>query len=204
MTRILMLLTKLLNINSTGVFLCKGTLTSNICVSIWISQFSKISVSDPDSLNPDLDPEDLLSSDSGPGYCWIWIQSGSGSKQRFFITFFFPKPSYIFLLQRTFKLWETLQTKREHFKHEIFLFFFFFGTILACLGPDSDLDPLIHMIRIRNTCLRALTVLQCCKISLVEPGLNSQIKYTCIYLKCLFNGKDILMQQAWKYNKILI
>jgi hypothetical protein len=64
-----MLLTKLLNINSTGVFLFKGTLTSKICVSIQISQFSKIIVSDPDSLNPDLDPEDLQSSDSDPGYC---------------------------------------------------------------------------------------------------------------------------------------
>jgi len=59
-------------------------------------------------------------------------------------------------------------------------FFPFFGTILACLCPDSDPDQLIHMIRIRstNTCLPALTELQCCKISLVDPDLNSQIKYT--------------------------
>ncbi len=61
-------------------------------------------------------------------------------------------------------------------------FFPFFGTSLACLGPDSDPDPLIHMIRIRNTntCLPALTELQCCKISLVDQDLNSQIKYTCV------------------------
>ena len=115
-----MLLTKLLNINSTGVFLCKGTLTSNICVSIWISQFSKISVSDPDSLNPDLDPEDLLSSDSDSGYCWIWIQT------KVLNNIFYPKPSYIFSPTKDIQALGNTPNQKSTLQTWNFLHFFLF------------------------------------------------------------------------------
>jgi hypothetical protein len=198
MTRILMLLTKLLNINSTGVFLFKGTITSNkfVCQSEFLSFLKSVFRIQIHWIQIRIQK-----------FCWVRILilaiAESGSKQRFLITFFIPNLHIFFLLQRTFKLWETLQIKREHFKHEISFIFSFFWDNFGL--PGSRFRPgSAQIIRIRNTCLRALTALKCCKIILVDPDLISQIKYTCIYLKCLFNGKDILTQQAWKYNKILV
>jgi hypothetical protein len=139
MTRILMLLTKLLNINSTGVFLFKGTLTSNkfVCQSEFLSFLKSVFRIQIHWIQIWIQK-----------ICWVRILiqaiAESGSKQRFLITFFIPNLHIFFLLQRTFKLWETLQTKRELFKHEIFFIFSFFWDNFGLPGSrfrSGSADP---------------------------------------------------------------
>jgi hypothetical protein len=151
MTRILMLLTKLLNINSTGVFLFKGTLTSKkfVCQSEFLSFLKSVFQIQIHWIQIRIQKFCwvriliLAIAESGSNF-WIRIQYGSGSKQRFLITFFIPNLHIFFLLQRTFKLWETLQTKRELFKHEIFFIFSFFWDNFGLPGSkfrSGSADP---------------------------------------------------------------
>ncbi len=78
--------------------------------------------------------------------CWVRILiqaiAESGSKQRFLITFFIPKPSYIISPTKDIQALGNPPTKRELFKHEIFFIFSFFWDNFGLPGPRfRSADP---------------------------------------------------------------
>ncbi len=82
-------------------------------------------------------------------------------------------------------------------------FFSFLGAILACLGPDSDLDPLIHM----NPDSKYLSSCSNCITMLKNQSCGSRSKFTdkvYMYISQMSLNWQRHFNAAKKYNKILM